>query len=194
MPLLSENYLGLLGRSPWYFYVLVLFLPDVAICQDCLIYHIWGLLLLVRHYYVWLVSQQLLLWLKLKFLLLWNTSHWFSYQDWGISCPHAAQTFMYTILATWLCFSCTQSNFLLHPAAIYWTISGTPLHSLQLGSCWLLFGFEISATSSICWWYVSRKDLVFHDASSSPSVFSWFLGSSSRCICRCSVFHSGLCL
>lgn len=50
---------------------------------------------------------------------------------------------MYTILATWLCFSCTQSNFLLHPAAICWTISGTPLHSLQLGSCWLLFGFEI---------------------------------------------------
>lgn len=106
---------------------------DVADHWNCYIYHSAVFWVVFSYHFVWLVGQQLLVCLELENLQRLR-SVVLNHQDPETSGPYAAQTFLYTIPATWLCFSVyTVPTCILHLST--WMVFGTSLHSLQLGSC-----------------------------------------------------------
>lgn len=65
-----------------------------------------------------------------------------SHHKLGNSSLYAAQMFVYTVPATWLCLSVfVVPVCIIYLATVCRTVSGAPLHSLQFGSCWLLVDF-----------------------------------------------------
>lgn len=90
-------------------------LPDLAVCQD--------------------VANPAVIQKKtIAFFVPCQPPHCLVGFHWILGTSSGAKVFLYTIPGTWLCFS-VYTAFILHPATLYWIVTGVPLASLQLGSC-----------------------------------------------------------